>query len=343
LSCHVTRKYVELSESISVTGVAIIGVGSAGQRHLKVLSEIKNVDPIAVPKRESRVSELKQSGYRAAVHLKSAIEMGASLCLVASDTGDHFQDGLDAMEAGLDVLVEKPLARDAAEARRLQECSLDLGRKLFVGCGLRFSESLNWFKNSLPKIGRLHSVSIETQSYLPDWRPQRPYRDSYSARRDEGGVLRDLIHEIDYAVWIFGRPDSIQARLRNLGRLEIESEETADLNWETPEGCAVVVRLDYLSTPSRRRLRAYGDLGTIEWDGVRKSVTLMMDDGTVGEMESHQTRDQMFRAQAQAFVNSSIHTHPNLATGLSGVDALAICDAARLASENRREERVNYS
>ncbi len=37
------------------------------------------------------------------------------------------------------------------------------------------------------------------QSWLPDWRPDRDYRESYSARLDEGGVLRDLVHEIDYA------------------------------------------------------------------------------------------------------------------------------------------------
>jgi NAD(P)-dependent dehydrogenase (short-subunit alcohol dehydrogenase family) len=39
----------------------------------------------------------------------------------------------------------------------------------------------------------------------------------------------------------------------------------------------------------------------------------------------------------------AVHTHPNLATCMSGVNTLAICDAARLASENRREEQVDYS
>ena len=43
-------------------------------------------------------------------------------------------------------------------------------------------------------------------SYLPGWRPGTDYRQSYSAqRRLGGGVLLDVIHEVDYAAWVLGR------------------------------------------------------------------------------------------------------------------------------------------
>ena len=51
------------------------------------------------------------------------------------------------------------------------------------------------------------SAHVSCQSWLPDWRPGRDYRESYSARADEGGALRDLVPELDYATALLGRPE----------------------------------------------------------------------------------------------------------------------------------------
>ena len=57
-----------------------------------------------------------------------------------------------------------------------------------------------------------------------------------------------------------------------------------------------------------------------------------------------QTADQLFCSQAYAFVNAVLGIcDPHLASGLDGVKALAVCDAARRASDSRREETVEYS
>jgi predicted dehydrogenase len=201
-------------------------------RHLEVLRGIGEGRPIAVPKRLTRIGQLEKAGYCTALDLDQAIRKGANLCVIATDTRSHVEDGLAAIEHGLDVLVEKPLATNADGARRLNGGARQAGRSIFTACVLRFSESLNTFRELLDEAGCLHSVRIECQSYLPDWRPGRPYRDSYSARSDEGGVLRDLVHEIDYAGWLYGWPASVQARLRNLGTLGIAAEELAELTWD---------------------------------------------------------------------------------------------------------------
>ena len=158
-----------------------------------------------------------------------------------------------------------------------------------------------------------------------------------------GGVLRDLIHEIDYAGWLFGWPRALQARVKNLGRLGIAAPELAELTWETPGGCVVSIALDYLSKPSRRRMRACGERGTIEWDGIREVVMAQVDGTPFREVQSRHTRDEMFLAQARAFISARCESsNPRLATGEEGVKALAVCDAARRASESRREEPVDY-
>lgn len=321
--------------------IVVIGTGSIGMRHLQVLRQMANVLPIAIPKRRERIGFLEDAGFATALDLQVAVGMGATLCIIATDTNQHAQDGLLAVEGGLDVLVEKPLSTDAQQARRLCQKAKETGHRVFVGCVLRFSESLNRFRDMLHTIGQLHSVRIESQSYLPNWRPDRPYRDSYSARAEEGGVLRDLIHEIDYAGWILGWPKSLQARVRNLGRLGIEAEEAAELIWETTDGCTVSMSLDYLTRPPRRHMRAAGELGMLEWDCIEGTTTLALAAAPVQVIRSPQTWDEVFLAQARAFIDACQGScDQRLATGEEGIKALAICDAARRAGQSRREQPV---
>ena len=320
---------VTLKETI---GVAVVGTGSIGMRHLRILGQLETANPVAVPVHSQRIAQLKEEGFSAVADLDEAIQRGVTWAIIASDTGRHLEDSFAALERRLDLLVEKPLAVDAEQATRIVAQARQSKRRLFVGCVLRFSESLNRFRELLGQIGPLHSVRIECQSYLPDWRPNRPYRESYSARMPEGGVLRDLIHELDYAGWLFGWPSAVQGKARNLGRLGIQSEEVADLLWETPEGCVISVHLDYLTRPTRRRMTAAGALGTLEWDGVGQTVTLSLSGTPPQEFRSLQTRDELFLAQAQAFLNTSqASSDPRLATGEDGVQALAVCDAVRIA------------
>lgn len=323
--------------------IAVLGTGSAGLRHLKAVRSLDDVYPVAIPVRKSRLAELEADGFATASDIHAAASDGVRAAIIATDTARHAEDVLSALEAGLDVLVEKPMATDSAEGHRLRERALTLGRRVYVGCVLRFSESLNIFRTMIGDVGRLHSVRIECQSYLPHWRPHRPYRQSYSARPDEGGVLLDLIHEIDYAGWLFGWPVSLQGRVRNLGRLGIAADEVAELSWEASGGCLVSTGLDYLTRPPCRRIKACGAAGTVEWDMIAGTTTLTVDGEPCRKVSSSQTHDEMFLAQDRSFINASLgNPDPRLATGEDGVKALAVCDAARRASDTRREEAVQY-
>ena len=322
--------------------VAVIGMGQIGTRHLEILGRIDAVRPVAVSRRPERLKELAAAG-REVAGLNGLGGAGATLGIVASDTGRHAEDALAAIAQGLDLLVEKPLAVTAPEAARVRDAAAKAGRRLFVGCVLRCAESLTTFRRLLADIGTLHAVRIDCHSYLPEWRPDRPYRETYSARAGEGGVLHDLIHEIDYAGWIFGWPSALQARLNNWGRLGIAAEESAELNWELAGGGIVSVNLDYLSRPPYRRMRAYGEDGSLEWDGISGTVTLQRPDAPRRVIASSQTREALFLAQTRAFLAACCEGAPSpLASGDEGCRAVSVCDAARQASRTRCETRVEY-
>ena len=325
------------------TGVAVLGTGSVGLKHLKQLRSAGVAPLYAIPVRGTRRVELEAAGFTTVAHMDDLSEGMVNSVVVATDTARHPDDACCALSAGYHVLVEKPIAVTAAEGIPICASASRSARKAYVGCLLRFSESMNSFRELMERIGRVHSVRIECQSYLPDWRPDRSYRNAYSARPDEGGVLRDLIHEIDYAGWIFGWPTAVQANLRNTGHLGIEAEEAVDLLWEGNEGSSVSISLDYLTRATRRRMYASGEYGEVEWNGVAGEVKLALAGEATRSFHSKQTRDDELLSQDLAFLTAcSGSSDPKLATCEDGLSALAVCDAARKASATRCEERVSY-
>jgi len=323
--------------------VAVLGTGSIGTRHLAVLGALPGVRPLAVPLRIQRREELARAGHEVAQDLPAAFTEGARAAVIATDTRRHVADAVQALALGFDLLVEKPLACDTKGARQIRDVALRNGRRVFVGCVLRFSASLNAFRAHLARVGRLHSVHIECRSFLPDWRPGQPYKDSYSAREDEGGVLRDLVHEIDYAAWLFGWPRRLFARVRNLGRLGIAADEQAEMSWEADSGAVVTVGLDYLTRPTRRGICAAGELGTLTWNAVEQGVTVSVAGEAAATQRLAEERNNMFRAQAAAFVASCQDGRDvALATAEDGVRALAVIEAARRSMATDRSEEVNY-
>ena len=79
-------------------------------------------------------------------------------------------------------------------------------------------------------IGRVVAARIAVGEYLPGWHPYEDYRTSYAARRDlGGGVILTLIHELDYAYWLFGAPRRLFAVGGHLSDLELDVEDTASI------------------------------------------------------------------------------------------------------------------
>jgi len=239
------------------------------------------------------------------------------------------------------VLVEKPLATNLVETEVLRKATKEIDSPVFVACCLRFDPGLRRFREMLPEVGEIHTVHAECRSYLPDWRPGRDFRDSYSARAGEGGVLRDLIHEVDYALWLFGIPGEVFGRLRNTGRLGIEAEEAADALWTTQESVRVGVELDYLTRTPVRRLRAAGDRGELELDFIGRRLAFQ-GPGAKARVETVECdRFSMYDGQAAAFLDAVLKKDPgDLATLEEGLEALAVCDALRKSSSSGRLERV---
>ncbi|MBC7542945.1 MAG: hypothetical protein H7338_09465, partial [Candidatus Sericytochromatia bacterium] len=164
---------------------------------------------------------------------------------------------------------------------------------------------------------------------------------TYAARADEGGVLRDLIHEIDYTTWLFGRPAAVCCTLQDGLRLQIASEAGADLLWQAPGDVSVSLRLDYLSRIPRRQLRAHGAWGDLTWDAIAQTVTLECPGQAPIQEACAQTREAMMTDQFASFLTAITgQPAPELATLDDGAFAISLCDAARRSATIGHEETI---
>lgn len=319
-------------------------------RHGRILREA-GYGVALCPMRPERSEELAAAGWTClppsstSMHsLKELARYGVTHAVVASNTSLHVQQTLSLASQGIHTLVEKPLSLSMEDGRKLlgsaepgQPMSPGHTASLYCGLTLRFSQSLRAFRDMVPRAGRLHAVDIECRSWLPGWRPGSDYRASYSASAREGGVLRDLVHEIDYAGWIFGWPRQVFAQLSVTDRLGIAADEQAHLHYVMADGLCVRLGLDYLTRTPRRRCIAYGSDGTLTWDGIASSVTWEAPGKTSEVTTFTQTRDEMLLAQDIAFLQDKTDELVGLSEALRSI---AVCDAARLSSNSQRMENV---
>ncbi|HUP93389.1 MAG TPA: Gfo/Idh/MocA family oxidoreductase, partial [Burkholderiales bacterium] len=204
----------------------IVGYGSIGERHLKNLRTIVPGIELTVVMQRPSVSSERVS---LTADLEQALASKPSFAVIASPSYLHADQLLALLGAGVPCYIEKPVAVTLDQVRRLR-AALELPAPppiTFAGCNLRFMPSLIKMKALLAQgaIGTPVRAHLQPWQWLPDWRPMREYTSGYSADAARGGgVMLDLIHEIDQARWLLGEFNQIAAVAAKASALAIDAE-----------------------------------------------------------------------------------------------------------------------
>lgn len=320
--------------------VALVGLGSIGRRHLANLRALEPDAEIVVV-RHARTHEGVPEGADGVVFsLDEALASQTDLALICGPTAAHAQAGLACLRAGAHLFVEKPLAGDSAGARALMDAAEAAQRSLVVGYNLRFLPSLRRLRDALAdgSIGRVMSLRAEVGQYLPEWRPDRDYRETNSARAALGGsVVFELSHEIDYVRWLTGEVTSVDAVLARTSDLEIDVDDTAELLLRFEGGAIASVHMDMAQRSTTRTCRIAGVDGTLEWDGIAGQVRLYSPgEGWTSIYTGDGERNAMYLDEMTHVLACARGEASPLASGLDGLRAVEIAEAARVSSRDGR-------
>jgi predicted dehydrogenase len=236
-----------------------------GRNHLRVLGSLEGVHLAAVADPQdgalqAAVATTRATGYRDPVALLHA--PGLDAVVIAAPTMAHRQLALAAIERGLAVLVEKPLAATSDEALEIVLSARQSGVPVQVGHIERFNPAVR-------ELGRLLAAGRLGPIYALTSRRAGPF----PARIRDVGVTIDLAtHDADILSWVAGeRPLRVTAETAQ--RLHVGHEDLLFGLLQFPAGTIGMLDVNWLTPVKRRSLVVLGEQGMFEVDYLNQRLT----------------------------------------------------------------------
>jgi UDP-N-acetylglucosamine 3-dehydrogenase len=300
-------------------GVAVIGCGVWGVNHARVYAGLEKAKLIKIadtdPERR-RLAEKFDAECCADprdIYRDEEVE-AVSIC---TPTVTHARLTREALQAGKHVLVEKPMATKLFEAEELVRLSEKEGLVLAVGLVERFNpavaETLRLVKDDC--VGQLLTVHASRLSRRPD-------------RVGDVGVVKDLaMHDVDIVTTVLGaQPVSV---FSCCGSLSHSFEDYAHLSLIYDGAASGFVEANWLTPRKVRRLTVTGSEGVIRVEYLSQLVS-------VERLNEFKRIDNGYREplalELRDFVDAVLDDRKPTVTGVDGVNALKICEAALRSS-----------
>lgn len=209
--------------------LAVIGAGLIGRRHAEhaaaepraILSAV--VDPTAAGR--TVAAALGAPWFASFTEMLAADRPDG--VIIATPNQLHVQGGLEAIEAGIPAIVEKPLADDLAEGERLVLAAEKAGVPLLIGHHRRYNPMIRKAKEIIDS-GRLGQV-LALSGHFWLMKPDDYFEADWRREKGAGPILLNLIHDVDLFRYLCGEIVSVQAHGSNAVRGHAVEETAAIL------------------------------------------------------------------------------------------------------------------
>lgn len=328
--------------------VLIIGLGSAGQRHVRNLRRLLGSDVSFIAYRVKRLKRLFDDNLNIVEgqsvaeaynisefdDLDRALEEKPDIAFIANPNSMHMACALKVAKSGVDIFLEKPVSNSMEGVDELINIVREKKLILYVGFQMRMHPCIARLKQSIENevIGRIVSVDCHMGELLTGMHKYEDYRTmNESQAATGGGVVLCQIHEIDYLYWIFGMPTEVYCIGNKYSDLEIDVEDSASTIWKynNGHGFSVMLHQDFLQKPPIRRCRVIGTEGQIEIDLLKNQFILFGMESIQEETFHEFSRNDMFLKELEIFLGYIKTRKPQTLTLEDGVGSLKIALAMK--------------
>jgi predicted dehydrogenase len=267
--------------------VGLVGFGVGGRVfHAPLLSSVDGLELAAVVERSTDTAAERYPGIAVHRTLDSLLtDSSLNLIVVTTPSGTHYDVARQALEAGKNVVVDKPMCATSQEIAHLMELAAARGVLLAPFHNRRWDSDFQTLQKLLREgsIGRV----VHLDSFFDRWRPMpraSAWKDDSAAG---GGLLLDLgSHLADQALVLFGKPQAVAADLQHERDGE-GANDSFDLRLHYP-GFSVTLGANCLSSLQRPRFHLRGNKGNYwKWGLDPQEPALMnltrIPDGSWGE------------------------------------------------------------
>lgn len=253
--------------------ILIVGLGSIGKKHIDAIYELYPRAIIVALR-----SCISDESYRGVVNLYNLSELSfvPDFIIISNISILHEETIMQMISLKSPLFIEKPVLCNLTNATLISKLVKSNEIITYVACNMRFHPCIEYLKSYLQSSSsKINEVNIYCGSYLPNWRANKNFKKIYSANKEMGGgVDLDLIHELDYTVWLFGFPYATTRVSTSKSSLEINSIDCARYILEYEE-YTVGITLNYYRIDSRRSIEVLFDNDTIHIDLLTSTIKSM--------------------------------------------------------------------
>ena len=311
---------------------AVIGVGSMGYNHLRVYSEMGDVQVVGASDLNRERLQLIEDRFSVNTYMsyQDLFEKEEPDAVsITVPTAEHEKVAAYALEKGAHVLVEKPIAATVEEGKRLIALANKLDRQLMVGHIIRFNPAMQSLKTRLDNgdLGKIFQVFCRRAGPFP-------------ARIRDVGVVVDLApHDVDIMRFLIGmNPMRVFAETEQ--QIHTDHEDLLFGLLRFPEGVTGALEINWLTPTKMRETLVLGEKGLFRVDDLMQDLFFYENTQAVGELwspfrairgvsEGSMTRfpikrQEPLKAELAAFIDAIRKGHKVPVTGQDGLEALRI-------------------
>lgn len=340
--------------------IAVVGAGLIGRRHAGIIRTLRETELSGVvdPAPDAKVfADAEETRHFSSI--EDLLDAGdTDAVVIATPNQFHVAHGLACIEAGLPLLVEKPLADTVADGARLVDAARAAGVPLLVGHHRRHNPLVERARAAIEAgdIGSIVSVAGMAWLYKPDG-----YFDAEWRRKPGAGpVFINLIHDIDLMQHLCGRIDAVQA-LESAAARGLDVEDTAVVILRFASGALGTLNVsDTIVAPwswelTARENSAYpataqacytigGTHGSLELPGLRlwrNAAPRGWWEPIAATQLPHGLEDPLVR-QIRHFADVVRSDAVPVVTGEDGLRALRVVEAIKLSAQSHRLVAVDH-
>lgn len=260
---------------VAILKFCMVGLGSIGKRHIKNLQKVLQtnnisfqIDALRSSNREidSDIQNILQNQYYKVEDLPNDYDV----IFITNPTALHYDTIKKVIKKTKHMFIEKPVFDNVCYD--LEKIPLNKKGIYYVACPLRHKSIVKYVKEFVIPKEKIISCRIISSSYLPSWRKGQDYRKIYSAKEAlGGGVTRDLIHEWDYAIYLFGIPQCVKNLKGHFSNLDIDSDDVSIYIAEYEE-MLLEIHLDYIGQKTERMIQLFTNSKRIDVDLIRNEL-----------------------------------------------------------------------
>ena len=319
---------------MSILKVGIIGFGFSGKIHTENLLKFPNVEVSAVFSKIEEKHHLLRGIPIYKDYKKLLLENDVDAVIICTPTFTHSEVASFCAERGIDIFLEKPMANTLEDCDKILQSVEKNNVKLLIGHVLRFWPTYGSIQKSITN----KTLKLGDIEFIQGQRFQTfPWSKWFADQRKSGGVILDLsIHDIDYALWILGKPLSVISSAKRIQKngMSVFGESTVKINFrrnKTAECEASWAKPKNFQFYTYTKIQGTNNL--IEFDGSR------IHNNDFWNIKNEFSSEDGYYNELEHFLEVCQHQAESLlVSGNEGRNAVKVCLTAIKSAEQESKE-----